>query len=102
MEKQQQPVYFGHTLDKTTHAAVEGGYVHLLGEDYYKITNYDAMPPFFMSIVSDSDHWLFISSTGGLTAGRINADSAIFPYYTEDKITENSEHTGSKTILLVK
>jgi len=25
-----------------------------------------------MSIVSDSDHWLYISSTGGLAAGRIN------------------------------
>jgi len=59
------------------------------------------MPPFFMSIVSSSNHWLFISSTGGLTAGRVSAEQSLFPYYTDDKITENNENTGSKTILLV-
>jgi hypothetical protein len=57
------------------------------------------MPPFFMSLVSSADHWLFIASTGGLTAGRINADSALFPYETEDKIIAHSEQTGSKTII---
>ena len=52
------------------HAAVEGSQVVIGNETYYKISNNDAMRPFFMSIVSDSDHWMFISSTGGLTAGR--------------------------------
>ncbi|MBT8231768.1 MAG: hypothetical protein HKO66_01535 [Saprospiraceae bacterium] len=69
-------------------------------EDYYKISNYDEMRPFFMSIVSDSNHWMFISSNGGLSAGRKNAENALFPYYTDDKITESSEITGSKTIIL--
>ncbi len=60
------------------------------------------MPPFFyMSVVSSSDHWLFISSTGGLTAGRINAESALFPYTTDDKITENYANTGHVAALLV-
>ena len=59
------------------------------------------MRPFFMSIVSDSNHWMFISSTGSLSAGRKNSDSALFPYYTDDKITESEEVTGSKTFLLV-
>jgi len=54
-----------------------------------------------MSIVSDSDHWMFISSNGGLSAGRKNADYALFPYYTDDKITESTEITGSKSIFLV-
>ncbi|MEJ2279477.1 MAG: hypothetical protein P8Y70_17300 [Candidatus Lokiarchaeota archaeon] len=45
------------------------------------------MPPFFMSIVSSSNHWLFISSTGGLSAGRVSAEQALFPYYTDDKLT---------------
>jgi hypothetical protein len=54
------------------------------------------MPPFFMSLVSGADHWLFISSTGGLTAGRTNADSALFPYETEDKITAHHELTGGQ------
>jgi hypothetical protein len=73
--------------------------VQLLGERYYQIAHYDRMPPFFMSLVSSADHWLFIASTGGLTAGRSNADSALFPYETEDKITAHSELTGSKTII---
>ena len=59
------------------------------------------MRPFFMSIVSNSNHWLFISSTGGLSAGRKNSNYALFPYYTDDKITESSDHTGSKSIFLV-
>lgn len=78
-----------------------GAYVELLGETYYRICHYDQMPPFLMSLVSSADHWLFIASTGGLTAGRINADSALFPYETEDKIAAHSEQTGSKTIIRV-
>ena len=80
---------------------VNGKYITLQGEPYYYIENYDAMPPFFMSIVSSADHWMFISSTGGLTAGRINAESAIFPYDTDDKVTENSDTTGPLSIFLV-
>ncbi len=54
-----------------------------------------------MSIVSDSNHWMFISSNGGLTAGRKNAEYALFPYYTDDKITESAENTGSKSIFQI-
>ena len=71
-------------------------------EKFYKIANSDAMRPFFMSIVSDSNHWMFISSNGGLTAGRKNSDNALFPYYTDDKLTENAEVTGSKTIFQIQ
>ncbi|REJ61714.1 MAG: hypothetical protein DWQ21_09235, partial [Bacteroidetes bacterium] len=60
------------------------------------------MRPFFMSIVSNSNHWMFLSSTGGLSAGRKNSEFALFPYYTDDKITESAEFTGSKTICLVE
>jgi len=51
--------------------------------------------------VSNSNHWMFISSRGGLSAGRKNSDNALFPYYTDDKITESSEITGSKTIVQI-
>lgn len=70
-------------------------------EMYYKISNSDTMRPFFMSIVSDSNHWMFISSNGGLTAGRKNAEFALFPYYTDDKITESADITGNKSIFKV-
>jgi hypothetical protein len=76
--------------------------VEFKGEKYYKIANHDTMRPFFMSIVSDSNHWLFISSNGGLSAGRKNAEFALFPYYTDDKITEFADVTGSKTIFQVR
>lgn len=75
--------------------------VTIKGESYYKIENSDCMRPFFMSIVSDSNHWLFISSNGGLTAGRKNAEFALFPYYTDDKITEFADITGSKSIFQI-
>ena len=96
------PTIIGGTLLTPPLAQATGGFVNLLGETFYRIQNYDAMPPFFMSIVSGADHWLFISSTGGLSAGRVNAEHALFPYYTEDKLSENSENTGVKTILRVR
>lgn len=76
--------------------------VQLGTEHFYKISNVDGMRPFFMTIVSDSNHWLFLSSNGGISAGRKNAEFALFPYYTDDKITESAEHTGCKTIFIVE
>lgn len=81
--------------------AITGELVTLENESYYKIANSHTMRPFFMTIVSDSNHWMFISSNGGLTAGRKNAEYAIFPYYTDDKITELAETTGCKTIFRI-
>jgi hypothetical protein len=71
-------------------------------ESYFKISDHDGIRPFFMSIVSDSNHWMFISSNGGLTAGRKNPEYALFPYYTDDKITESADITGSKSIFRIK
>ena len=99
MTNDKTDILIGNTrLQKQTRSPT-GAYVELLGETYYRIAHYDQMPPFFMSLVSSADHWLFIASTGGLTAGRINAESALFPYETEDKITAHSEQSGSKAII---
>ncbi len=76
--------------------------VRIENEIYYQISNVDAMRPFFMSILSGFNHWLFIGSNGGLSAGRKDAEHALFPYYTDDKIIESAELTGSKTILRVQ
>jgi len=81
---------------------VKGKLINIGEESYYKISNVNEMRPFFMSIVSYSNHWMFLSSNGGLTAGRKNSQFALFPYYTDDKITELAEITGSKTILKVQ
>ncbi|MBP7210404.1 MAG: hypothetical protein KBA02_04345 [Paludibacteraceae bacterium] len=92
----------GNTNVNATKKDVKGGFIVIDGEKFYQITNYDAMQAFFISIASESNLWMYLSSTGGLTAGRINPDTALFPYYTDDKITEGFESTGSKTILHVK
>ena len=80
---------------------LSGSEVVINNENFYKISNVSSMRPFFMSIVSPYNHWLFISSNGALSAGRKDKDNALFPYYTDDKITESHEITGSKTILHV-
>ncbi|NNE61459.1 MAG: hypothetical protein HKN35_11225, partial [Woeseia sp.] len=80
---------------------MSGEFVDVSGERYYGIRNVDMMPPFFISVISNVDHWLFVSSTGGLTAGRVSPDTALFPYITVDKIHESVSHTGSKTIFRV-
>lgn len=80
---------------------INGELVNYQNESYYKISNSHVMRPFFMSIVSDSNLWMFISSNGGLTAGRKNAEFSIFPYYTDDKITELAETTGCKSIFKI-
>lgn len=78
---------------------VHGDFTVIGGENFYCIKNYDAMAPFFMTVVSDSDHWMFVSSNGCLTAGRKNSGHSLFPYYTEDKIHDLAEVTGPKTII---
>lgn len=98
---ENQSLFVGETPYRTFEQNVSGEYVWMLGEQYYCIRNYDQMAPFFMSIVSGSDHWLFISSTGGLTAGRSNAEHALFPYYPDDRISENNVNTGPLTIIRV-
>ncbi len=69
------------------------------GQFWYEIREVDKLPPFLMTMASDSDHWLFISSNGGMTAGRVNPDKALFPYYTQDKLEAMTDSSGSRSIL---
>ena len=78
---------------------VNGSFITINGERFYEIANYDEMQPFFISLASDTDLWMYLASTGGLTAGRRSPDEALFPYYTDDKITENFETTGPRTVI---
>jgi hypothetical protein len=102
MNSTPSQILIGNTLQKNHGSDPKGEYVHLLGETFYKIIHFDSLPPFFMSLVSSSDQWMFIASTGGLSAGRINANHALFPYYTVEKLIDNSENTGAKSIFLVE
>ncbi len=97
----RKKIYLGDTYLDCTSSQVEGGFVEIEDEKFYKIANYHQMPDFLMTIVSDSDHWNYISSNGSLSAGRKDRDNALFPYYTDDKIHDYCDITGSKTIIFV-
>lgn len=71
------------------------------GESFIGIRNVDAMPPFLMSVVSNGNLWLFVGSNAPFTAGRTDADHAIFPYRTADKIL-NQSGGGSRSIFMVE
>src|SRR5262245_5575355 len=78
------------------------GFVSIAGQDFYRVAAANLMPPFLASVVSDSDHWMYVSSRGGLTCGRVSEDHALFPYETDDKLHTAHHHTGPYTLLRVK
>ncbi|MEH6585155.1 MAG: hypothetical protein V7720_01285 [Halioglobus sp.] len=78
-----------------------GEFITLDGERYYAIYDVDHMDPFLISLASDSDHWMFVASNGGLTAGRVSPETALFPYITVDNIYDSTGDTGSKTLIRV-
>jgi hypothetical protein len=96
----RKTVYMGDTPLKINEAPVTGAFTELDGERFYKISNADRMPDFFLSIVSATDQWMFISSNGSLSAGRKNPEGALFPYYSEDKIHDFKDKTGGRTLIL--
>ena len=81
------------------HAQPSGGFVTLDGDAYYRIAAYDRMRPFFMSLATDTDLWMFVASGGGLTCGRVDAGGALFPYDTVDRLHDAHHHTGPITLL---
>jgi hypothetical protein len=95
-------VYWGNSRIRLETEGGAGSIVHREGESFYRIGNYHVMPPFLMSLVSGSEHWMFLSSSGGLTCGRRNPDNALFPYDTDDKIHDSCAMTGPMTALLVE
>ncbi|MCQ2610333.1 MAG: hypothetical protein MJ169_01165 [Treponema sp.] len=88
-------------LNALAPAASNGSVIEKDGDLWYKIENYDSIPPFFMTITSSSDIWNFIWSSGALSAGRKDSSHAVFPYYTCDKIDDGKTNTGSYTAVKV-
>ena len=78
-----------------------GRFLNIDGARYACIDDVDTMSPFFMSVVSDSDVWAFVGSNGPFTAGRGQADGAMFPYQTVDKILRDVNSSGARTAMLV-
>lgn len=94
-------IYIGNQKAKVSNALIKGDFVQINDETFYKISNYDKMAPFLISIVSATDHWLYISSKGGITAGRKNSDNALFAYTNDDVLHDVNEITGSKTLIKI-
>nr|WP_136251602.1 hypothetical protein [Ningiella ruwaisensis] len=99
MERTANKVSNQHTAHNN--ARPSGEFVKRGGEDYYLIRNVDKMPAFFISVVSDQDHWLFAGSQGGLTAGRVSPETALFPYDCVDKLYDTALSTGPRTCVKV-
>lgn len=79
--------------------AITDGAVSIGGVDHHIIRDLGNLDPFLMTVVSASDVWLFLGSHGGVTAGRRNPDHALFPYCTEDKLTDTAGVTGATTLI---
>jgi hypothetical protein len=84
----------GSTEPSSTLTMVQIGH-----ESYVVIEDFDQIPPFFCSLTSDANLWMFVSSTGSLTAGRGEADQAILPYETVDRIHDSGSHTGPVALI---
>ncbi len=80
-------------------STAQGSFIQIHGQDFYQIQNYDQMSPFLMTIVSAADHWMYVSSSGGLTMGRISAENCFFPYLTVDQLHDCYRYTGPITLV---
>ena len=69
--------------------------------EMYRVADVGAMEPFLMTVVSSSDLWMFVSSSGGLTAGRVERDNCLFPYETDDRLHATNGRVGPATVLRV-
>jgi hypothetical protein len=69
------------------------------GLEWYRIDHFDRLDPFLMTLVTPTDQWMFISSSGALTAGRHSAAHAIFPYETDDRLHRSGGRSGPVTIV---
>lgn len=70
------------------------------GKDYVVINELESFEPFFLNIVVPGNQWLFCGSNGALSAGRQSSETALFPYYTVDKIMDNWNTTGPWTAIV--
>ena len=72
------------------------------GLEWYRIENYDLLDPFLVNVIAPHNQWLFVSSTGAVTAGRHSAEHAIFAYETEDRLHRNGGRSGPITLIRIE
>ncbi len=75
------------------------GLAILDGTEYYVIPEVDRLESFLVAVVSPDDHWLYASSSGGLAAGRVDAEGSLFPYRTDDLLHQVHGFSGGFTAI---
>ena len=93
------PLTGGFTDVSGSFTDVTGGFTDVDGLRCYRIGGFHHLSPFLVPVVGAHDVWLFLSSAGGLTAGRTRPDDALFPYVTEDKLADTAGATGGLTVI---
>lgn len=72
------------------------------GLEWYRIDHYDRLDPFLIHVINPHNQWLFVSSTGALTAGRHSAEHALFSYETEDRLHRRGGRSGPITLVRIE
>src|SRR5260221_13932956 len=88
-------VFLGNHPISKREATVDGRLVERGAETFYRIEHAEALPHFLTTVVSDSDHWLFVGSNGALTAGRPNSQIVRFPPTTQEKRPDGAGVVGA-------
>jgi hypothetical protein len=95
-------VFIGESPLPVASGSPESTALTLAGEQFVGIRKINHMPPFLMSVVSNGNLWLFAGSNAPFIAGRGDADHALFPYRTADKILSQPGGSGARSIFLVE
>ncbi len=72
------------------------------GVRYAAIYDVDRLEPFLMHLAGNSDVWVFAGSNSPFTAGRVDPDTALFPYVTADKLLRHNDTSGAMTLMRVR
>ncbi|MBF0199185.1 MAG: hypothetical protein HQL32_15830 [Planctomycetes bacterium] len=91
-----------HNSQKISEESPDCQRITYLEEDWYRMPLLEDQDHFLMTIVSSSDHWMFISSSGALSCGRKDRDNALFPYANDDYLCSEGANAGPKTCVLVE
>ena len=87
--------------DNKSQVTMDYNFQDIEGERFICINALETIPTFFVSMISAQDHWFFTATNGALSAGRGSPGNSLFPYYTVDKIINNSNCTGPQTLIKV-
>ncbi|MFT5222991.1 MAG: hypothetical protein ACI867_001301 [Glaciecola sp.] len=69
------------------------------GVEWYRIDDVDLLEPFLINVTSPYDHWMFVSSSAAITAGRRNVEMSLFPYETDDRLHRAGGRCGPLTLV---